>query len=119
MTAHSGPSSTGTSGYLLTLTATSFSCAQGWRTRVAVRSVAHKAVNRPPAHARSHPRRLPQHESVGYVLEGQAELQIEGQKLLLKQGDSWLVPPNAQHSYKVLSEEPFRALEATSNPPTL
>lgn len=58
------------------------------------------------------------HESVGYCLSGRAELVLEGQKLILEPGQSWLVPPNARHTYKVL-EGPFRALEATADPATL
>src|SRR5688500_14098872 len=32
------------------------------------------------------------YETVGYVLQGKAELHIEGQKVLLEPGDSWTVP---------------------------
>lgn len=32
------------------------------------------------------------YETVGYVISGSARLELEGQTLLLKQGDSWLVP---------------------------
>lgn len=39
--------------------------------------------------------------------------------LKLAQGQSWMVPPNSEHTYRVTSEEPFKALEATSSPPTL
>ena len=54
------------------------------------------------------------YETVGYVISGRAELNIEGQKLVLEPGDSWLVPPDAEHSYKIL--EPFTAVEATAPP---
>lgn len=54
------------------------------------------------------------YETVGFVIAGRAELQLEGQTVRLEPGDSWLVPKNAEHSYKVL--EPFTALEATSPP---
>jgi hypothetical protein len=37
------------------------------------------------------------YEVVGYVLEGRAELEIEEQKVLLKQGDSYVVPRGAAH----------------------
>jgi quercetin dioxygenase-like cupin family protein len=56
------------------------------------------------------------YETVGFVLRGRAELQIEGQKVLLEAGDSWVVPRGAMHSYKVL--DPFTAVEATC-PPSL
>ena len=54
------------------------------------------------------------YETVGYVISGRAELELEGQKLILEPGDSWLVPPDAEHSYRIL--EPFTAVEATAPP---
>jgi quercetin dioxygenase-like cupin family protein len=54
------------------------------------------------------------YETVGYVISGKAELQIEGQMILLEKGDSWVVPKGAQHSYKIL--ETFTAVEATHPP---
>ena len=54
------------------------------------------------------------YETVGYVIEGRAELEIEGQTLRLEPGDSWLVPAGARHAYRIL--EPFTAIEATSPP---
>lgn len=54
------------------------------------------------------------YETVGYVISGRAELHLEGQKLLLEPGDSWLVPKDASHTYNIL--EPFTAVEATSPP---
>jgi mannose-6-phosphate isomerase-like protein (cupin superfamily) len=54
------------------------------------------------------------YETVGYVIEGRAELHLEGQKVLLEAGDSWVVPKGASHTYKIL--EPFTAVEATSPP---
>ena len=54
------------------------------------------------------------YETVGFVLEGKAELQIEGQKIILEKGDSYLVPKDALHTYKII--EQFSAVEATSPP---
>ena len=54
------------------------------------------------------------YETVGYVIEGRAELHIEGQMVLLEPGDSWLVPKGASHTYNIL--EAFTAVEATSPP---
>jgi mannose-6-phosphate isomerase-like protein (cupin superfamily) len=34
-----------------------------------------------------------EYEAVGYVISGRAELEIEGQKVRLEPGDSWVVPP--------------------------
>jgi len=54
------------------------------------------------------------YETVGFVIEGKAELELEGQTIILKSGDSWLVPKGASHRYKII--EPFTAVEATSPP---
>jgi quercetin dioxygenase-like cupin family protein len=53
-----------------------------------------------------------EYETVGYVIEGKAELHLEGQTVILEKGDSWVVPKNAEHTYKIL--ETFTAIEATS-----
>src|SRR5215216_4592098 len=50
-----------------------------------------------------------EYEVVGYVISGRAELVIEGQMIRLEPGDSWLVPPNAEHTYRIL--ETFTAVE--------
>jgi quercetin dioxygenase-like cupin family protein len=55
-----------------------------------------------------------EYETIGYVISGRAELELEGQKLLLEPGDCWVVPAGARHSY--LIREPFTAVEATSPP---
>jgi quercetin dioxygenase-like cupin family protein len=54
------------------------------------------------------------YETVGYVIKGRAELQIEGQTILLEAGDSWVVPKGSSHSYTIF--EPLTAVEATSPP---
>ena len=54
------------------------------------------------------------YETVGYVIGGAAELQLEGQVVRLNPGDSWVVPAGAEHSYRIVEE--FTALEATSPP---
>ncbi len=55
-----------------------------------------------------------EYETVGYVLSGTATLELEGQTLKLKPGDSWLVPAHTSHEYTI--HEPFTAIEATSPP---
>ena len=55
-----------------------------------------------------------EYETVGYVIEGSAELEIEGQAIRLKQGDSWVVPKGSRHTYHI--KEHFKAVEATSPP---
>lgn len=54
------------------------------------------------------------YETVGYVIQGRAELHLEGQMVLLETGNSWVVPQGAKHTYKIL--EPFTAVEATCPP---
>lgn len=55
-----------------------------------------------------------EYETIGFVLQGRAELNLEGQTILLGPGDCWVVPKDARHSYHIL--EPFTAIEATSPP---
>ena len=54
------------------------------------------------------------YETVGYVISGCAELDLEGQTVRLEPGDSWLVPTGARHAYRIL--EPLTAVEATAPP---
>jgi quercetin dioxygenase-like cupin family protein len=54
------------------------------------------------------------YETVGFVIRGRAELHIEGQMVSLEAGDSWVVPKDATHAYRIL--ETFTAVEATSPP---
>lgn len=54
------------------------------------------------------------YETVGYVISGAAELYLEGQRVLLETGDSWVVPRGAKHHYKITM--PFTAIEVTSPP---
>ncbi len=54
------------------------------------------------------------YETVGYVISGRAELEIEGQTTTLQKGSSWVVPKGAAHTYRVL--ESFTAVEATAPP---
>src|SRR5262245_45462743 len=55
-----------------------------------------------------------EYETVGYVIAGSARLDLEGQTLNLRAGDSWLVPAGAVHQYTII--EPFTAVEATAPP---
>lgn len=66
----------------------------------------------PPAELKLETQRS--YETIGYVVEGRAELHLEGQMILLEPGSSWVVPEGATHSYKIL--EPFTAVEATCPP---
>ena len=55
-----------------------------------------------------------EYEVVGYVIEGTAELEIEGQTIRLETGDSWVVPKGARHTYRI--KDRFKAVEATHPP---
>lgn len=54
------------------------------------------------------------YETVGFVIKGRAELHTEGQVVILEEGNSWVVPRGAKHTYKILQR--FTAVEATSPP---
>ena len=54
------------------------------------------------------------YETVGFVIEGRAALESEGQHVVLGAGDSWVVPRGATHRYQIV--ERFVAIEATSPP---
>lgn len=54
------------------------------------------------------------YETVGYCIAGKAELTLEGQTVTLQPGSSWIVPKEAEHSYRIL--EAFTAVEATTPP---
>lgn len=64
--------------------------------------------------AQDKPETESEYETVGFVISGKAELELEGQKITLERGDSWLVPAGARHRYRIL--EPFTAVEATAPP---
>ncbi len=68
--------------------------------------------NEPPGEATQPTAR--EYETVGFVIQGRAELHIEGQMVLLEPGNSWVVPEGSRHSYRIL--EPFTAVEATTPP---
>jgi quercetin dioxygenase-like cupin family protein len=60
------------------------------------------------------------YETVGYVIAGRAELTLEGQTIKLQPGDSWLVPAQAEHSYRILEpvhgDRSDRAARASPRP---
>jgi quercetin dioxygenase-like cupin family protein len=58
------------------------------------------------------PETVRDYETIGFVIDGQAELYLKGQRVLLEKGDSWVVPKGAKHTYKIVKT--FTAVEATS-----
>ena len=54
------------------------------------------------------------YETAGYVISGHAELEMDGQILRLEPGDSWIVPKDTEHRYRILDD--FVAIEATAPP---
>ena len=54
------------------------------------------------------------YETVGFALEGEATVTVNGKETKLSAGDSWCVPKGATHHYEVPSH--FKAVEATSPP---
>jgi mannose-6-phosphate isomerase-like protein (cupin superfamily) len=55
-----------------------------------------------------------EYETLGFVIAGRAELNLEGKSMVLEAGDSWVVPAGALHSYTIPAS--FTALEVTSPP---
>ena len=58
------------------------------------------------------PETVNEYETLGYVISGRAELVVDGQTLALAPGDSYCVPMNAPHTYRVL--ETLTAVEVTT-----
>lgn len=87
--------------------------AMGQRYLVSGKSVSMRLWDHEPPGHDDAPRQR-DYETVGYVIAGRAELEIEGQKVRLEPGDSWLVPRGASHRYRIL--EDFTAVEATAPP---
>ena len=54
------------------------------------------------------------YETVGCVLEGAFELDLDGESVKLVSGDSWLVPAGVKHRYRI--SQRLVAVEATSPP---
>ncbi|SMP59233.1 Cupin domain-containing protein [Neorhodopirellula lusitana] len=55
-----------------------------------------------------------EYETVGMLISGILELDLDGQTATLGAGDSWLVPEGAPHRYRIV--EAVVAIEATSPP---
>src|SRR5688572_20641394 len=53
--------------------------------------------NEPPGQPKPSSQR--DYETVGYVIGGRAELHLEGQKVVLEPGDSWVIPKGSAHTY--------------------
>lgn len=77
-------------------------------------SVAMRMWEEQPGDAQDKQLRSRSYETVGYVISGKAELELDGETVVLNAGDSWVVPKGVAHSYTIL--ESFVAVEATSPP---
>ncbi|GGR18707.1 cupin domain-containing protein [Deinococcus ruber] len=54
------------------------------------------------------------YETVGYVLQGRAEVEVNNERHTVGVGDTYLIPQGAMHTYHFL--ETFSAVEAISQP---
>ena len=54
------------------------------------------------------------YDTVGYVIRGVAELSMGHETVTLRAGDSWVVPADTEHTYRIV--DTFSAIEATSPP---
>ncbi|MBB5375996.1 quercetin dioxygenase-like cupin family protein [Deinococcus metalli] len=61
------------------------------------------------------PETMNEYETLGYVIAGRAVLTVDGETLALEPGDSYCVPMNVPHSYRIV--ETLTAVEVTT-PPT-
>lgn len=86
---------------------------QGQRYLASGRSLSMRLWENETPDTPSHPVRRA-YETVGYVISGRAELTLEGQMVKLEPGSSWVVPKDAEHSYRFI--ETFTAIEATHPP---
>lgn len=84
----------------------------GQRYLAAGKSVSMRLWDEEPGDQKTPARR--DYETIGFVISGRAELVLEGQTIRLEPGDSWLVPKDAEHSYRIV--ERFKAVEATAPP---
>lgn len=58
--------------------------------------------------------RTADYETVGYVVSGQLEVTVDGETTTCGAGDSYLVPADKPHQYKIV--EDLEAIEATTPP---
>ena len=86
---------------------------EGQRYLASGRSLSMRLWDGEPGGATKEPVRR-DYETVGYVIAGRAELDVEGQTVALEPGSSWVVPKGASHTYRIL--ETFTAVEATAPP---
>ncbi len=77
-------------------------------------NIALRMWNEQPGDAENKSATARNYETAGYVIEGKAELTLDGKTITLEPGVSWIVPQGVDHAYKIL--EPFRAVEATHPP---
>jgi len=54
------------------------------------------------------------YETVGYVISGALEIEVDGDTATVCAGESWMMPKGSPHKYRVV--EDIVAVEATSPP---
>lgn len=59
-----------------------------------------------------------EHEQIGYVLRGQLTAIVEGEEVLLEEGDAYRFPSNERHGAENRSDEPAVGLGVLSPPRT-
>ena len=87
--------------------------AMGQRYLASGRRMSMRLWDEEPPGAEQRPHRR-DYETVGFAIGGRAELEVEGQTLILEPGDCWVVPEGAEHRYRIL--EDFTAVECTCPP---
>jgi quercetin dioxygenase-like cupin family protein len=56
------------------------------------------------------------HEQIGYILSGQVEVTIAGNRRKLGPGDAYVIPGGVSHGFKVLTDEVLEYFEIFSPP---
>jgi quercetin dioxygenase-like cupin family protein len=55
-------------------------------------------------------------EQMGYILSGEAEIIVNGEKQICKPGDAYFIPANAKHEFKVINEKKVDYIEVFTPP---
>ena len=62
------------------------------------------------------PEHIHPHEQMGYVIAGEVEFDINGEKKRCQPGDAYIIPSNIHHTVKVSSDGPAKVLDIFSPP---
>ncbi len=55
-------------------------------------------------------------EQIGFVVRGEVEVAVGGERRVLRPGDGYVIPGNVRHGFRVVSSEPVEYVEVFSPP---